>query len=261
MRAFALTASRLRRRLRGGAHSRGGRSALRSASSPLLALCLIVPTIASAQAYQCRMPQRVSVPQVTPDSRARILPVTGYTLALSWAPEFCKGRETQARHRTQCSGRNGRFGFVVHGLWPESRGSWPQFCPTRGKLTPAELRRNLCMMPSARLVARQWVKHGSCMTRRPETYFKVTRILWDSLRWPDYDRISRQDGLTAGDIRKAFFDANPGWRRDAIGVHLDSRGWLEEIRLCYSARLRPTRCDSRRFGAKDGVKAKIWRGL
>lgn len=214
-----------------------------------------------AQAYQCRMPERISVPNVSPDSRARVLPVTGYTLALSWSPEFCKGRETQSRHRTQCSGRNGRFGFIVHGLWPESRGSWPQFCPAQNRLTPIEARRNLCMMPSASLVARQWVKHGSCMTRRPETYFKVTRILWNSLRWPDYDRISRQEDLTVGDIRKAFVDANPGWRAEAVGVHLDRRGWLEEIRLCYSKRFKPTRCDAKRLGARDRARAKIWRGL
>lgn len=221
----------------------------------------MLPLTAHAQAYQCRIPNVSSVPQLAPASRPRVLPVTGYTLALSWSPEFCKFREGEANHRMQCSGRNGRFGFVVHGLWPASGGSWPQYCPAPGKLTPAELRRNLCMMPSSRLVAHQWTKHGSCMVRRPETYFKVTRILWNSLRWPDYDRISRKDRLTAGDIRKAFVDANPGWREDAVGVHLDSRGWLEELRLCYSKRFRPTRCDTKRLGAKDRVSAKIWRGL
>ena len=56
----------------------------------------------------------------------------------------------------------------------------------------------------ARLIARQWAKHGSCMTKRPETYFAVTRVLWESLRIPDYDRISREEGLTAGRIRQAF---------------------------------------------------------
>ncbi len=119
----------------------------------------------------------------------------------------------------------------------------------------------MCMMPSTRLIARQWAKHGSCMTKRPDTYFKVTRILWDSLRIPDYDRISREDGLTAGRIRKAFADANGGWRASQIGVKLNRSGWLEEIRLCYNKRFRPTRCDAKRFGARDSVRAKIWRGL
>ncbi|WP_128891382.1 ribonuclease T [Erythrobacter sp. HKB08] len=224
-------------------------------------LAFALPATANAQAYQCRMPASIAVPQVRPDAPARQLPVTGYTLAISWSPEFCKGREGQARHRTQCSGRNGRFGFVVHGLWPESRGSWPQWCPTAGRLTPAETRRNMCMSPSAALLARQWAKHGSCMTRRPDTYFKVTRILWDSLRFPEMERLSREDELTAGRLRERFVAANKGWRADAVGLKLNRRGWLHEIRLCYDKRFRPTRCDAARYGAKDGAQLKIWRGL
>ncbi len=223
------------------------------------------PGIASAQSYQCRMPQNLSVPKVRQDARPRQMPVTGYTMALSWSPEFCKQREGQRGHRTQCSGKNGRFGLIVHGLWPEGRAkgrrSWPQFCPTRFTLTPAEMRRNLCMMPSARLVARQWVKHGSCTGKPPATYFKVTRILWNGLRIPDYDRLSRRDDLTAGDIRDALADANDGWERQHIGVKLNSKGWLQELRLCYDKRFRSIACDSARFGSADGDAAKIWRGL
>ena len=179
-------------------------------ASALGAMALLVPSMASAQAYQCRMPKVSSVPQVTPDSRPRELPVTGYTLALSWSPAFCRTRLDSRAHKAQCSGDNGRFGLVVHGLWPQGSRTWPQWCSTQGRLKPAEVRRNMCMMPSARLIARQWAKHGSCMVKRPDTYFKVTRILWDSLRIPDYDRISREDDLTAGRIRQAFADADRG---------------------------------------------------
>lgn len=208
------------------------------------------------------MPSVSTVPQITPDSPRREMPVTGYTMTLSWSPEFCKPREGQRAHAEQCSGDNGRFGLVVHGLWPQgANGSWPQWCSTRGRLTPQGVRQNMCMMPSARLVARQWAKHGSCMTRRPDTYFKVTRILWNSYRIPDYDRISREDALTAGRIRQAFADANRGIPASAVGVRLNERGWLQELRLCYNTRFRPTRCDAARSGAHDAVKAKIWRGL
>lgn len=232
--------------------------------APLAALWLLpsaLPTAANAQAYQCRAPQIASVPRVAPESQPRRVPTTGYTLALSWSPEFCKPREGRPAHKVQCSGENGRFAMVVHGLWPQGAGTWPQWCGSRNALTPAEVRRNMCMMPSARLVARQWAKHGSCMTKRPETYFGVTRILWESLRIPEYDRISREEGLTAGRIREAFAEANPGWPRAAIGVKLNARGWLQELRLCYSKRFRPARCDDRRYGARDAAKAKIWRGL
>lgn len=202
------------------------------------------------------------MPKVTPDSKPRQMPVTGYTLALSWSPAFCRTRLGSRSHILQCSGDYGRFGLVVHGLWPEgARGSWPQWCPNKNVLTPGELRRNLCMMPSARLAARQWAKHGACMVRKPATYFKVTRILWDSLRIPDYDRISREDGLTAGRIRQVFADANGGWSKEQVGVKLNKDGWLEEIRLCYARNFMPNRCDRGRYGAADGARAKIWRGL
>ncbi|MDJ0978543.1 MAG: ribonuclease T [Erythrobacter sp.] len=222
---------------------------------------LALPATAHAQAYQCRAPRVSSVPQIAADSKPRRVPITGYTLALSWSPEFCKPRESAPAHRVQCSGENGRFGLVVHGLWPQGTRTWPQWCRQENPLTPAELRKRLCMMPSARLIARQWAKHGSCMTKRPETYFGVTQILWESLRIPEYDRISREEGLTAGRIRRAFAEANPGLPASAVGVKLNERGWLQELRLCYSKRFRPTRCDDRRYGARDGARARIWRGL
>ncbi|WP_235901209.1 ribonuclease T2 family protein [Pontixanthobacter aquaemixtae] len=207
------------------------------------------------------MPQSVPVPKITPDAKPRRLPVTGYTLAASWSPEFCKGRETQARHRTQCSTRNGRFAFVAHGLWPESRGSWPQWCRTSRVVSSAEARRNMCMMPSARLIASQWAKHGSCMVSKPESYFKITRILWRSITFPPGDQLSREDDLTAGKLRDAFIRTNPAWPREAIGVNLNRRGWLRELRLCYGKDFMPKWCDKRRFGARDSAKVKIWRGL
>lgn len=257
---ISLAAYWLRQCLRGGGLPAGAQSRLRAVWVGPIVLCAS-GSIAHAQSYQCRMPQSISVPRITPDAKPRVLPVTGYTLAASWSPEFCKGRESEARHRTQCSGRNGRFGFVAHGLWPESRGSWPQWCRTARTLSPAEARKNMCMSPSAALLARQWAKHGSCMSPRPEAYFKATRILWNSIIWPDADRLSREDGLTAARFREEFQRANPAWPGDAVGLSLNQRGWLKEVQLCYGRDFMPTNCDRRRFGAKDNAPLKIWRGL
>ena len=207
------------------------------------------------------MPQVTSAPNVPRDGPMREMPVTGYTMALSWSPEFCKGREGQRSQALQCSGRSGRFGFVLHGLWPDGGRGWPQWCANTQRPTGAQIADQLCRSPSTRLVARQWAKHGACMTRSPRTYFRVGNILFDSLRWPDFDRLSRKDGLTAGDVREWFVAANDGWRIDAVGVKLNERGWLQELRLCYNKRFRPTPCDRRRFGPADGVSVKIWRGL
>jgi ribonuclease T2 len=226
--------------------------------------CLALLAIAaplSAQAYQCRAPQRIVVPPVERDGPVRRTPIAGYTLALSWSPEYCRNRESQATDAIQCAGANGRFGLVVHGLWPEGRGAWPQWCPTPRKVKPAEVRRNLCMMPFPRVQAHEWAKHGACMTRTPAAYFKTTRVLFEGLRLPDFDRLSREESLSAGRLREAFVLANPAWRPGMIGVHLNQRGWLEELRLCYDRRFMPTRCNARQLGARDRAGVKIWRGL
>lgn len=233
-----------------------------AAVAMLLAALAGLPRTASAQAYQCRAPQApVSVPAVERDGPVRRGPITGYTLALSWSPEYCRGAHGPAGQR-QCSGRAGRFGFIVHGLWPEGRGaSAPQWCPARQQLTSAELARNLCMTPSAQLLAHEWAKHGACMASTPEGYFGTVRTLWNGLRWPDFDRLSRNEDLTAGQIREAFSQANRLWQPEHIGLVVNDRGWLEEMRLCYGGDFKPAACGRGRWGPADSLPVKIWRGL
>jgi ribonuclease T2 len=231
-------------------------------TAALAAALALIPGGAFAQAYQCRVPQASAVPAVERDGPVRRAPVTGYTLALSWSPEYCRGREARAADRRQCSGEAGRFGFVVHGLWPEGRGAaWPQWCPARRAPTSQELARNLCMTPSAALLAHEWAKHGACMAGTPERYFRTARLLWSSLRWPDLDRLSRRDGLTAGRIRREFAEANRLWEPEHVGLVVNERGWLEEMRLCYDTDFSPTPCDSRRYGPGDSLAVRIWRGI
>ena len=228
-----------------------------------MAALAALPATALAQAYQCRVPSGpVSLPQVEREGPVRESRVAGYTLALSWSPEFCRFRDDQLRHARQCGGRAGRFAFIVHGLWPESGpGRWPQWCPTRRQPSTAEVRASMCMTPDLSLLAWQWEKHGACMTPDPDTYLRVTRILWNSLRMPDFDRLSRRDGLTAGAIRETFAEANPYWDAEDVGLLVNERGWLRELRLCYGTDFMPTACDRQRFGPRDDAQVRIWRGL
>ena len=222
----------------------------------------ISPGPALAQSYQCSTPPSVAVPGIARDAPSRTMPVSGYVLSLSWSPEFCRTRIDSPRHARQCSGRSGSFGLIVHGLWPQGARSWPQWCPARrARPTGAQLARQMCVQPSARLAMRQWAKHGSCMVDRPDLYFRITRILHRSLDWPDLDRLSHKEGLTAGDIREAWIEANTNWRREMISVQLNERGWLEEIRLCYGRDWLPAACRRDARGAADDAPAKIWRGL
>ena len=229
----------------------------------IFALAALLPSPALAQAYQCRAPQIVSLPPaVQPDGPSYRARVTGYTLAVSWSPEFCRGKAARDPDNFQCNGQIGRFGFVLHGLWPESgSGKSPQWCALTPRPSVQDLSANLCMTPVPWLLEHEWAKHGSCMSATPAAYFKVSNILWQSLHLPDADRLSKQPSLTAGDLRKAFAAQNPGWPVNAIGLSLGNGGWLREIRLCYSAKFMPVRCDKRGFGPKADVPLKIWRGL
>lgn len=229
------------------------------ASLALIATVMSAPL--AAQAYQCNISRgAVSVPRVQQSGPRRDIPVSGYTLSLSWSPEFCRTRGQSRSHSRQCSGNQGKFGFILHGLWPNGAGAqYPQYCATQRLVSPKEARRNLCMTPSTSLLAREWAKHGSCMIATPEGYFKISRILWNSLRWPDMNALSHRKGLSAKDIRQAFAKANPYWEEEHVGLVVNGRGWLSEMRLCYGKNFMPTRCNNRQFGAKDRKRVKIWR--
>lgn len=220
-----------------------------------------MPAPALAQAWQCRVPERIGpVPEARQDGPTRRTAIGGYTLAASWSPEYCRSRGGASS--MQCSGSHGRFGFILHGLWPEARsGPPPQWCAMLPAPSPDVLRPHLCMTPAPGLLAHEWAKHGSCMARTPAQYLRISAILWRSIRWPDADRLSRQQGLTAGDLRRAFVDANPDWREDQVGLFVSRTGWLREMRLCYGRGFLPARCDRRAFGPPDSAPLKIWRGV
>jgi ribonuclease T2 len=225
----------------------------------LLAALGLLPLTAQAQVPQCRLPPRITAPALpAPDGPRRVLPIAGYTLALSWSPEYCRTRGRDPRAAFQCGGELGRFGFILHGLWPESApGLWPQWCAARP--VPAEtVRRNLCMMPSPDLIAHEWAKHGTCMARTPEGYLRASAALVGSLRFPDMIRLSRRPGLTAGEVRAALRAATPFLPTAAIRVKANGRGWLQEVHICYGKDFMPAPCANR--GAGDSAPLKIWRG-
>jgi len=229
----------------------------------LILAALALPGPALAQAYQCRALQSLAMPApVQPDGPRRIAPVSGYTLAVSWSPEFCRGKAARDPDNYQCNGSIGRFGFVLHGLWPESgHGHYPQWCATTPRPSLDDFRANLCMTPATWLQEHEWAKHGSCMASTPAAYFKTEAALWNRLRLPDGDRLSRQPGLTAGDLRRAFAALNPGWPVSAVGLVLGNGAWLREVHLCYGRDFRPKACEGRAFGPKNDLPLKIWRGL
>jgi ribonuclease T2 len=223
---------------------------------------LAAPAVLHAQASVCALP--ASLPRPVPDGPdadepKRVMPIGGYTLALSWSPEYCRTRQASARDRIQCGGGN-RFGFTLHGLWPDGQGkSWPQYCAPAALLDEKVVRRNLCATPSPQLLQHEWAKHGTCMTPDPARYFATSTKLYRGITYPDMAALSRRPQTTAS-FSRAFARANPGLRADMIRLNVNRKGWLEEVWLCLGTDLAPRRCKATGEGARANAPVKIWRG-
>jgi ribonuclease T2 len=238
---------------------------LRWSSFPGLAATLtllLTPTVAHAQALACKLPERVPVPRLDQPARGepvRKPPVTGYLLSLSWSPQHCAGvRDTKGpRDGFQCSGKNGRFGWVLHGLWPETDSrDYPQWCRPAKIVPQPVLREHLCMTPSVQLLQHEWAKHGTCMSPHPAAYFRSAAILFRAVRFPDMAALASRP-QTAGSIRRAFAAVNPGVTAPMIAVTTDRQGWLKEVRLCLGPRMRPQRCKPFQVGAYDARAVRV----
>ena len=224
------------------------------ALAPLLVL--IGAPAALAQPLSCSLPATAEAPPpATPDGPVRAsVPITQYTLALSWAPDFCATHGAQADG--ECQGKAARFGFVLHGLWPDGdNGTWPQWCPGATQVPADVVRRMACTTPSPTLVAHEWAKHGTCMAPDPQRYFTQSAAMFHALHFPDMDALARRPGLTAGHLRDAFVAANPRYPRESIGVMTGDSKALQEVHLCHDKAMHPAACQMR--GAPDSAELRI----
>ena len=226
-------------------------------------VALTVPSVVSAQAYSCTVPAgrlQVRPDLPSPSQPRRVLPIGGYTLAMSWAPQYCHEHAREAGARFECGSGN-RFGFTLHGLWPDGVGKdWPQYCKSTTVLPQKILRQQICRTPSAQLVQHEWAKHGTCMAgTSPAQFFTQTNALYGKLRYPDMDTLSRQS-LTAGKFAAAMARANPGLRADMMRITANRQGWLDEVWLCLDRRYRYARCPAHQGGLAANATLKIWRG-
>ncbi|HEX8484282.1 ribonuclease T2 family protein [Sphingomonas sp.] len=227
------------------------------------AAALLAPAAVQAQAYSCAIP--ASIPRARPDLASadqprRVVPIGSYTLAITWAPQFCRTGGNRPSARFQCGSGN-RFGFTLHGLWPDGVGKeWPQYCKPTGIVPRPVVRATLCATPSPQLIQHEWAKHGTCMPgERPATYFARATRAYAKLRYPDMNALSRS-ALTAGRFAQAMAAANPGLRADMMRVTADGQGWLDEVWLCMDTRFRYRRCPAHQGGLANGAALKIWRG-
>ena len=223
----------------------------------------LAPVPALAQAYSCAMPGalpplRADLP--SPSQPRRVLPVASYTLAISWSPEYCRGHAGQPSAAFQCGAGN-RFGFVLHGLWPDGAGKdWPQYCRPTGLLSAAVVRGAICATPSAQLLQHEWAKHGTCMPGvSPAAYFRRAGGLFARLRYPAMEALSRRP-LTARGLAAAIARANPGLRASGMRITTRPGGWLDEVWICLDRRFRYRTCPVHQGGVSPSTRVRIWRG-
>ncbi|UXS00725.1 ribonuclease T2 family protein [Agrobacterium tumefaciens] len=157
-----------------------------------------------------------------------------YVLSLSWSPAFCAGADGSG-NRQQC-GSDKRFGFVVHGLWPQNESGYPEFCKSNEpERVPDALGRTMFdIMPSMGLIGHQWRKHGSCSGLSQKEYFAITRTAFEAVTLPaTISSGARATTLSADAIETAFTDSNPGMSKRGISISCDGKR-LEEVRICLN---------------------------
>jgi ribonuclease T2 len=164
-----------------------------------------------------------------------------YVLSLSWSPEYCAGRNSSPND-TQC-GDGRRFGFVLHGLWPqfEPRG-WPQDCSAGGNLQQETVRSMLDIMPAEGLIRHEWRKHGTCTGLDARGYFALSRRAFEAVRIPPAFRgPAAQVNTSPAAFKKQLAEANPSWKPDSATLLCSGR-FLQEVRVCLDRDLQPRPC-------------------
>lgn len=181
-----------------------------------------------------------------------------YVLSLSWSPAFCAS-DAGKNSRQQC-GSDRKYGFVVHGLWPQNETGYPEFCgEDKKERVPQELGRGMFdIMPSMGLIGHQWRKHGSCSGLSQKDYFDTIRAAHQRVTVPqDLSSGNSSKTLSADAVETAFIGANPGMVKQGVAISCEGP-LLEEVRICMNKDLSFRTCpEVDRRGCRSNTTAII----
>lgn len=165
-----------------------------------------------------------------------------YLLSLSWSPAFCLSSPNQA----ECNGPR-RYGFIVHGLWPQNERGWPEHCDVH-RPVPDEVVQGIAdVMPARGLVYHEWSAHGTCSGLEPREYFDLVRRAYGSVIIPrellQPDQAMEQSPAT---IATAFLRANPRIVAQSVVVTCSGQDVprLREVHICLARDLTPRSCSA-----------------
>lgn len=225
----------------------------------LAAACALLAVSGAAQASSlksCAVPAAVTPAptEIPPANEIHTdVPIAAYLLALYWSPEACRAGIPESDKKIQCQAN--RFGFTVHGLWPNGPDRvHPRYCRSSPPMAEKTVRANLCMTPSPWLLQHEWQAHGTCQWDTPEAYFQKAREIRDRLKVPDL-KPGRDEAMTAGEIRDAFQKRNRGVPRDGLNIRIKD-GRLTEVWVCMDLKYAWAACRGGN-GPPDSVVAKV----
>jgi ribonuclease T2 len=165
-----------------------------------------------------------------------------YLLSLSWSPAFCLSSAGAA----ECSGPR-RYGFIVHGLWPQYEQGWPENCDVH-RTVPDEVVRGIAdLMPARGLVDHEWSAHGTCSGLEPAEFFaQVRRAYARVVIPPELSNPAAAIEQSPAAIVGAFLHANPRLPPQSIVVTCSGQGAprLREVHICFDRDLGPRACSA-----------------
>jgi ribonuclease T2 len=182
-------------------------------------------------------------------ARHRKTPVGGapgefdyYLLSLSWSPAFC----LSAPGAAECSGPR-RFGFILHGLWPQYESGWPQNCDVPEKVPDSVVAGIADLMPARGLVYHEWSAHGTCSGLGPADFFALVRRAYSGVTVPPaLSGSGHAIEASPAAIAAEFLRANPRLSAPCIIITCSGQGVprLREVRICLDRGLNPRACSA-----------------
>jgi ribonuclease T2 len=165
-----------------------------------------------------------------------------YLLSLSWSPAFCLGDPGAA----ECGGPR-RFGFIVHGLWPQFEKGWPENCNVHEQVPDSVVTDISDLMPARGLVYHEWSAHGTCSGLSPAGFFALIRRAYNGIVIPAaLVGTSRAVEESPAAISAAFLRANPKLSAQSIVVTCSGQQSprLREVHICLDRELNSRACSA-----------------
>lgn len=175
-----------------------------------------------------------------------------YVLALSWSPEFCHNHPS----KPECT--SGQFGLVVHGLWPQFEDGYPENCSSAPGLSDPS--RVTDIMPDASLVEHEWMTHGTCSGLDADSYFKLMRQAYVSVKIPSpLNGPKRVFSIPPETLKKEFVAANPRLKAEDLAISCGNN-YLTGVNVCLDKQLQPRACEGLRDCRANVIKVPPVRG-